>query len=244
MDNFKQAFLVNLNKAKEFLLKKDENSKIKYKNLTVCGAGFLVFILICIMLVPSKPNNNTMLLHPDDVTTENEEVSFDDNKAVAVSPTIDDEALQIQNKTQEELENSLEPTEATNENEPAADTLSEQNPQDAPVKENTADVESNTDDMSSNLDSVNSEIQAEAQTQGTTASTTHFLYCGKYQDKTKASESKANLALQAGFISTVVKKNSIYTLKLGPFNSRDEAVSAFNKMDSLSLVDECQLETE
>lgn len=100
MDNLKQALLAYYNKALAFLLKRNENSKIKYKNLTVCGIGLLVFILICLMLVPSKQNNNTMMLHPDDVSSANEEVSFEDNNAVAVSPTIDETSLQIHDKPQ------------------------------------------------------------------------------------------------------------------------------------------------
>jgi len=234
VDNFKQAFMAYLNKAKEFLLKKDENSKIKYKNLSVCAAGLLVFILICLMLVPSKKDTNTMVLHPDDVTTANEEVSFDDNKAVAVSPSMDDEALQIQNKSQEEIDNSPE---NIAENEPPMGV-----PENTP--DNVLENETTDETATENLADESSDATEQIKTPAASASGAHFLYCGKYKDKNKASEYKANLALQAGFISTVVNKNNIYTLKLGPFNSRDEAVSAFNKMDSLSLVDECQLETE
>ncbi|SFS70634.1 hypothetical protein SAMN02910357_01415 [Succinivibrio dextrinosolvens] len=219
MDKYKQALLDYYNKAKDFLLKKNENSKIKYKNLTVCSVGLLVFILICLMLVPSKQNNNTMMLHPNDNASANEEVSFADNNAVAVTPTADDEtSLQIQNKPQAEdsihTESQTVPDVnlAIQENESADNELSETE--------------------------VNSEITQNQSNHGT------FLFCGKYSSTKEASEHKANLAFSAGMISSVVEKSGTYTLKLGPFNSRDDAVKAFEKMDKLSLVDECQLETE
>jgi cell division protein FtsN len=219
VDNFKQALLAYYNKAKDFLLQKDENSKIKYKNLTVCSIGLLVFILICLMLVPSKQNNNTMMLHPDDVSSANEEVSFADNNAVAVTPTADDEtSLQIQNKPQTEASNPTESQKVTD------------NTPDLQEDEPTENELSNTEE--------NNEINQSQDNHGT------FLYCGKYTSTKEASEHKANLAFSAGLISSVVEKSGTYTLKLGPFNSRDNAVKAFEKMDKLSLVDECQLETE
>lgn len=219
MDKYKQALLDYYNKARDFLLKKNENSKIKYKNLTVCSIGLLVFILICLMLVPSKQNNNTMMLHPEDNSSTNEEVSFADNNAVAVTPTADDEtSLQLQNKPQAEA--SI-PTESQ------------------PVPDKSQDIQENeAADNELSETEVNSEITQNQSNHGT------FLYCGKYTSTKEASEHKANLAFSAGMISSVVEKSGTYTLKLGPFNSRDEAVKAFEKMDKLSLVDECQLETE
>lgn len=219
MDKYKQALLDYYNKARDFLLKKNENSKIKYKNLTVCSIGLLVFILICLMLVPSKQNNNTMMLHPEDNSSTNEEVSFADNNAVAVTPTADDEtSLQLQNKPQAEASIQTE-------SHPVPDKFQD-------IQENEA-----ADNELSETE-VNSEITQNQSNHGT------FLYCGKYASTKEASEHKANLAFSAGMISSVVEKSGTYTLKLGPFNSRDEAVKAFEKMDKLSLVDECQLETE
>lgn len=218
MDNFKQALLAYYNKALDFLLKKNENSKIKYKNLTVCSIGLLVFILICLMLVPSKQNNNTMMLHPEDISSANEEVSFADNNAVAVSPTVDETSLQLQNKQQTE---ATAPKEELQRTEPATDL---------PEYEATDNELSKTEE--------NIEITKNQDIHGT------FLYCGKFSSQKEASEHKANLAFSAGMISSVVEKSGTYTLKLGPFDSRDNAVKAFEKMDKLSLVDECQLETE
>ena len=218
MDNLKQALLAYYNKALAFLLKKNENSKIKYKNLTVCGIGLLVFILICLMLVPSKQNNNTMMLHPDDVSSANEEVSFEDNNAVAVSPTIDETSLQIHDKPQTEAsvpENNQKLTE------PEADIQ---------------EYEATENEISKTEE--NNEVKKNQTNHGT------FLYCGKFSSQKEASEHKANLAFSAGLISSVVEKSGTYTLKLGPFDSRDNAVKTFEKMDQLSLVDECQLETE
>ena len=225
MDKYKQALLVYFNKTKEFLLKKNENSKIKYKNLTVCGIGLLVFILICLMLVPSKQNNNTMMLHPNDVSSSNEEVSFADNNAVAVTPSTDDEtSLQIQNKT--ESENKAQTEELTEEYS-APDTQADE----ANIEEPTQNEDSAQANQAENSDQT-------VQSKGT------YLYCGKYKSQKDASEHKATLAFSAGLISSAVEKNGNFTLKIGPFKSRDEAVSAFEKMDKLSLVDECQLETE
>ena len=219
MDKYKQALLVYFNKTKEFLLKKNENSKIKYKNLTVCGIGLLVFILICLMLVPSKQNDNTMMLHPNDVSSSNEEVSFADNNAVAVTPSADEEnSLQIQNKPQ-----------------------SEEMTEEYSTSDNPAD-EANNEEPSQNDNSA--QANQEENSEQTVQSKGTYLYCGKYDSQKEASEHKATLAFSAGLISSAVKKNGNFTLKIGPFKSRDEAISAFEKMDKLSLVDECQLETE
>ena len=219
MDKYKQALLVYFNKTKEFLLKKNENSKIKYKNLTVCGIGLLFFILICLMLVPSKQNDNTMMLHPNDVSSSNEEVSFADNNAVAVTPSADEEkSLQIQNKPQ-----------------------SEEMTEEYSTSDNPAD-EANNEEPSQNDNSA--QANQEENSEQTVQSKGTYLYCGKYDSQKEASEHKATLAFSAGLISSAVKKNGSFTLKIGPFKSRDEAISAFEKMDKLSLVDECQLETE
>ncbi len=233
MDKIKQALLVYINQTKNFLLKKDENSKVKYKNLTVCLVGLAVFLVICIMLVPSKHNNNTMMLHPDDMSSSNEEVSFDDNNAVAVSPTIDDSALQIPNNPQQ--------TDYTQKDELTDSSEYEENIPGEEDLDNAAKVQPQ-DDITP-VQNLNNTKDESVNTQST-INQNHFLYCGKFSSKEKASEQKATLAFSAGFISSVEKKNGVFTLKLGPFENRDAAVKAFEKMDKLSLVDECQLEKE
>lgn len=226
MDKYKQALLVYYKKARDFLLKKSENSKIKYKNLTVCSIGLLIFILICLMLVPSRHDSNTMMLHPDDISSANEEVSFADNNAVAVTPSVDEEtSLQIK-KT------------------PAPVPYDSENSQER--ADNYSDEPSlNNEYAQSNPDEIYKETEQNKTAENQIVTNTNeesFLYCGKYQLQKNASEHKAKLAFSAGLISSVVKKNGNYTLKLGPFKSREAAISTFEKMDKLDLVDECQLE--
>ncbi len=76
-----------------------------------------------------------------------------------------------------------------------------------------------------------------------TTSTKAALYCGSFSSQSKAEEQKALMAFQ-GLQSTVVKHNGSYTLKLGPYKSRDVARQAFSKVDATGLVSECSLENE
>ena len=74
-------------------------------------------------------------------------------------------------------------------------------------------------------------------------STKAVLYCGGFSSQSKAEEQKALMAFQ-GLQSTVVKHNGSFTLKLGPYKSRDAARQAFSKVDATGLVSECSLENE
>ncbi len=75
------------------------------------------------------------------------------------------------------------------------------------------------------------------------AATKAVLYCGTFSSQSKAEEQKALMAFQ-GLQSTVVKHNGNFTLKLGPYKSRDAARQAFSKVDATGLVSECSLENE
>lgn len=76
-----------------------------------------------------------------------------------------------------------------------------------------------------------------------TTSAKAVLYCGSFSSQNKAEEQKALMAFQ-GLQSNVVKHNGSFTLKLGPYKSRDVARQAFSKVDATGLVSECSLENE
>ena len=70
------------------------------------------------------------------------------------------------------------------------------------------------------------------------------MYCGKFQSRNNAEEKKANIAISTGLSSKIISKDSLYSVLLGPFNTREDAVSTFDKLDSLKLIDECELEEQ
>lgn len=73
-------------------------------------------------------------------------------------------------------------------------------------------------------------------------SNSYTLYCGKFSSEKSAEEKKASIAISTGLSSKIIPKNSFYSVLLGPFNTREEAVNTFNRLDSLKLIDECELE--
>lgn len=88
------------------------------------------------------------------------------------------------------------------------------------------------------------ESQSDTETSIPSNSSSYVMYCGKFSSSKSAEETKANIAISTGLSSKIISKNSIYSVLLGPFNTRDEAVNTFNKLDSLKLIDECDLEEQ
>ncbi len=227
MKNIKQCFNDFYLKSREFLLKKEENSKLKYKNLTICAAVMLAIILAICALIPSR-SSNTMMLHPNDATQSSDEVLFEDNQAVAVNPHADTEPLDIpgvqnQQPVTDEIDDpisDIEPIPADNKNRKENNEISEVQP-----------IEP-ADNVIANKPSTES-----------IAGTTYSLYCDDYSSQSKAEEKKAAIAFATGLISSVVKKDNTNKLLLGPFKTRDEAISIFKKLDEAGLVDECQLQS-
>lgn len=75
------------------------------------------------------------------------------------------------------------------------------------------------------------------------AGTAAVLFCGKFGTSQSAEERKAMLAFQ-GKSSTVVKRGSGYSLKIGPFKNREAARAEFAQLDAGGLVNECSLEDD
>lgn len=90
----------------------------------------------------------------------------------------------------------------------------------------------------------NIETQSDTKTSVPSNSSSYVMYCGKFSSSKNAEEIKANIAISTGLSSKIISKDSIYSVLLGPFNTRDEAVNTFNKLDSLKLIDECDLEEQ
>lgn len=90
----------------------------------------------------------------------------------------------------------------------------------------------------------NEETQSDTKTSVPSNSSSYVMYCGKFSSSKSAEEIKANIAISTGLSSKIISKDSIYSVLIGPFNTRDEAVNTFNKLDSLKLIDECDLEEQ
>lgn len=66
------------------------------------------------------------------------------------------------------------------------------------------------------------------------------LYCDKFKSANEAESQKAMLAFQ-GISATVVEKDGVYRLKIGPFSTKDLARAKFNELGGKGLVDTCSL---
>ncbi len=93
-------------------------------------------------------------------------------------------------------------------------------------------------------DDSSSEAASDIQSAIEHKSASYVMYCGKFQSRNSAEEKKANIAISTGLSSKIISKDSLYSVLLGPFNTREEAVSTFDKLDSLKLIDECELEEQ
>lgn len=109
---------------------------------------------------------------------------------------------------------------------------------------NVANENATTDSEVTPENEENIETQSDTKTSVPSNSTSYVMYCGKFSSGKSAEETKANIAISTGLSSKIVSKDSIYSVLLGPFNTRDEAVNTFNKLDSLKLIDECDLEEQ
>ncbi len=253
MKDLKQECSKQLLKIKEFVLKKDENSKIRYKNLLYIGAVVLAVIIAIIAVVP-KSRNSTMELNPNDTSNTADEVLFEDNNAVAVAPDMTD-TLNIENKN---IEGAPAYDEYPEDNDTAAQSYEDEvagadpfaqipradnvSPvQDASVPSKVKSAPKPKLPPESEIEEPKSAAKAPAPE---TAAVKYVLFCDSFSSQDKASERKANIALSTGIISTVVKRNAGYQLRIGDFRSRDEAIKVFNRIDESSLVNECQLETK
>lgn len=111
-------------------------------------------------------------------------------------------------------------------------------------KENEFSNNSVTSEREVSADDNSSETAPETTTGVTPMTSTYVMYCGKFSSQNNAEEKKANIAISTGLSSKIISKGSFYSVLLGPFNTRDEAVATFNKLDSLKLIDECELEEQ
>lgn len=221
-------------------------------SIIVCVLILLAVLIIC-YAATTNGNRQSMELNPQDSDSGNAEITFS-NSAVAV-----DSDVEMQNSVVDSLQQnsaltvnpSIENTDsyATSDSESPAQTeftriqnqeLNEE-PQITPqASEEKVSAVNESAVSQTDLDTDNSVTE---ESFGDIAKTdkTVQLYCGKFKDQSEASTQKAKIAFSTGQLSTIVKRNHGYQLFLGTFNSRKEAVLAFNKLDSLDLVDECEL---
>lgn len=206
VNNLKEKFSNFNAKVKSFIEEKDDSGKRKNRTSMLLIGVFSFFVLTVIILLCVKGSANSLEKHPQDITSVTEEVSFDDNQAVAVDEnTIDSFELEIRDNSK--------------------DTVAPVDDYDLP-EVTTAQPEHEAQTPSTNEPSANAVFN---------------LYCDSFTSTKAASEHKANIALSTGYISEVVSRNGAYRMHLGPYNTREEAVAVFNKLDSLSLVGECTL---
>ncbi|MBQ2382158.1 MAG: hypothetical protein II291_06285 [Succinivibrio sp.] len=207
-----------------FLMKKDENSSIKYKNLVI-AISVVVAILIAVIISFASCSSKTMIKHPADVNSE--EVSFEDNNAIAVDPT-DENELAAQSKLLNQNKENIN----SNELQPiVVDDQSQTN------EGNHSNVNQTEQQVVEEKD-----IQVPNEVSSHEESNVVFLYCNKYKTPKEASQTKASIAFSLGMMSSIVNKGEYYQLKLGPFRNREEALNIFGQLDKQELVDECTLE--
>ena len=227
MNNLKLAMSDLINSFKAYILKKDENSAIKYKNLVVVTVAILALV-IALCFAFSSNSNEKLVLHPND-NNSSDTISFEDNNAVATDP-LDIEAnvnaqndlINQNNGTQDQ---QIQPNEKLATVEPSNQTTNEQD----------------TEISVANMQDTNS--KDEVAPQENTEQGNISLYCDKFSSKKFAEEAKANIAMSSGLISNVVQQDKVYKLLLGPFKTREDAIETFNKLDKLQLINQCTLET-
>lgn len=262
MNNLKLVFTNFLTQAFAWLKKRDDNSKLKYKNLVI--AVLVLLALIIAISFTSCSNKEHLKTHPSDV--DNTEVSFEDNHAEALDPygnsvneqvlndaalnQTDDSALALPSKEQA---TNLQPTEQTKEtfdNPNKSVDASMDTPKGSPFKTPNLNVEKNTNnsyiesepivsDNNVSDNSENTEVQSAVSSNGKST-----LYCDSFANSKDAESKKANIAMTLGFMSKVVKKDNTFKLQLGPYSTADEAKNVFSKLDASGLVNECSLETQ
>lgn len=227
MNNLKLAISDLINSFKAYILKKDENSAIKYKNLIVVTVAILALV-IALCFAFSSSSNEKLVLHPND-NNSSDTISFEDNNAVATDPLDIEANVNAQN-------------DLINQNSDAQDLQIQPNAQPA-AKESSSQTpkEQETEISVANIQDTNS--KDEVAPQENTEQGNISLYCDKFSSKKFAEEAKANIAMSSGLISNVVQQDKVYKLLLGPFKTREEAIETFNKLDKLQLINQCTLET-
>ena len=106
MDKFKLACIEFFNNLKNYILKKDENSKIKYKNLAIVIAVLLALIISLILALSSEDKEDNSLASNQNQTTE---IRFDDSQVnTTTQESADDSQLQIATPTAPSTNNTNE----------------------------------------------------------------------------------------------------------------------------------------
>lgn len=233
---------IKLADVKEFLLKRDEKFLFKYKNLTIVSVALLIVLFTIVLLLPSKkpaPSEQAV-----STVVENELVLNQDEKDKVLSS---DENTDT---TEETI--AIDTSNSGNTPEFKAPNLTVDNSQsttdsnnDLQTVEPTDTTDQDSVDLSSSVSNEQSkpdvDVERDLNTQKTLKKVI-VLYCDSFSTKNDALEKKATIAFSTGLLSEAVKNNGTYRLKLGPFNTRNEAIDAFKKLDSQELVGECTLE--
>ena len=110
--------------------------------------------------------------------------------------------------------------------------------------ENSTSNESAKPDSEASQEIEDAAPQSENNASTSSNSSSYIMYCGMFSSRNDAEEKKANIAISTGLSSKIISKNSFYSVLLGPFSTREDAVNTFNKLDSLKLIDECDLEEQ
>ena len=205
-------------KIRAFLISEDEEGFKKYLNLIIAGAVLLLLLILIIALWPAQ-KDNTLILNPDDTNQTKEEIPFEENQAVAVSPS---------------TKNALSNERSTPPKESPFGTQRQTQPATPSVNRNNNSTETSANEETAEKSLVN---------ENASENSPHeiFLLCDAFKSENQAAERKANIAFTTGFISQIVFEDNAYRVLVGPFSSRNEAIRAFNKMDDAALADECKI---
>mgnify|MGYP002515537728 CR=1 FL=1 len=191
-------------------------NKLKGKKLLTLIIAVLAFVIVVSVIAVKCSSSN----EASQKETDNSSIVLDDNANADensnLNSTDDSQALSINpDKTQPDK----------SQNESSDDNV---------TSDNEVPFESDN----------NSQTQTESQTGVASNASSYVMYCGKFSSSNAAEEKKANIAISTGLSSKIISKNSFYSVLLGPFSTREEAVNTFNKLDSLKLIDECELEEQ
>ncbi|MBQ8024573.1 MAG: SPOR domain-containing protein [Succinivibrio sp.] len=196
-------------------------NKLKGKNLLTLIIAVLAFVIVVSVIAVKCSSSN----EASQKETDNSSIVLDDNTNTDensnLNNTEDSQALSI---------NSDKPQT----DKPQTDKAQNESSDDSVAPDNEVPFESDN----------NSQTQTESQTGVTSNAGSYVMYCGKFSSSNAAEEKKANIAISTGLSSKIISKGSFYSVLLGPFNTREEAVKTFNKLDSLKLIDECDLEEQ
>lgn len=191
-------------------------NKLKGKNLLTLIIAVLAFVIVVSVIAVKCSSSN----EASQKETDNSSIVLDDN-------TNTDENSNLNNTEDSQ-------TLSINSDKPQTDKAQNENSDDSVSPDNEVPFESDN----------NSQTQIESQSGVTSNAGSYVMYCGKFSSSNAAEEKKANIAISTGLSSKIISKGSFYSVLLGPFDTREEAVNTFNKLDSLKLIDECDLEEQ